>query len=219
MNVSGKYLKDESGDTFSPITSVDTIFKGNIKLLDLIYPVGSYYETSDDSFDPNESWGGVWSLDTDGTVLVSEGLYDENTRVYQVGETFGNQWISLTTQNLPAHKHTINSHTHSFSTTTGGGGYHSFGMNTMASANTVNFFGALSSGLKRTHTDSVNSYYSISGRTEKEGALNLLTVPNHTHTVSDTTGGTSLTTNSTGNGTNINITQPSKVVCRWHRTA
>lgn len=122
MNVSGKYLKDESGDTFSPITSVDTIFKGNIKLLDLIYPVGSYYETSDNSFDPNESWGGVWSLDTDGTVLVSEGLYDENTRVYQVGETFGNQWISLTTQNLPAHKHTINSHTHSFSTTTGGGG-------------------------------------------------------------------------------------------------
>lgn len=89
----------------------------------------------------------------------------------------------------------------------------------MASANTVNFFGALSSGLKRTHTDSVNSYYSISGRTEKEGALNLLTVPNHTHTVSGTTGGTSLTTNSTGNGANINITQPSKVICRWHRTA
>ena len=74
MNVSGKYLKDETGKVISPVTSVDTIFKNNTKLLDLIYPVGSYYETSNSSFDPNESWGGVWSLDTDGTVLVSGGF-------------------------------------------------------------------------------------------------------------------------------------------------
>ena len=44
MNVNGKYLKDETGKVISPITSVDTIFKNNTKLLDLIYPVGSYYE-------------------------------------------------------------------------------------------------------------------------------------------------------------------------------
>lgn len=26
------------------------------ELLDFFYPIGSYYETSDSNFDPNESW-------------------------------------------------------------------------------------------------------------------------------------------------------------------
>lgn len=34
--------------------------------LDTFYPVGSYYETSDTSFDPNVSFGGTWSLVTAG---------------------------------------------------------------------------------------------------------------------------------------------------------
>ena len=29
-------------------------------LLNLFYPVGSYYETSDAEFNPNTSWGGTW---------------------------------------------------------------------------------------------------------------------------------------------------------------
>lgn len=29
-------------------------------LLDLFYPVGSYYETSDTDFRPNKTWGGTW---------------------------------------------------------------------------------------------------------------------------------------------------------------
>ena len=28
--------------------------------VDMIYPVGSYYETSDTTFDPNTAWGGTW---------------------------------------------------------------------------------------------------------------------------------------------------------------
>ena len=35
---------------------------------DMIYPVGSYYETSDTSFDPNTAWGGTWSFETEGQV-------------------------------------------------------------------------------------------------------------------------------------------------------
>ena len=31
-------------------------------ILDLFYPVGSYYETSDSTFDPNVTWGGTWVL-------------------------------------------------------------------------------------------------------------------------------------------------------------
>lgn len=26
----------------------------------VVYPIGSYYETSDNDFDPAESWGGDW---------------------------------------------------------------------------------------------------------------------------------------------------------------
>lgn len=105
MNVSGKYLKDESGDTFSPITSVDTIFKGNIKLLDLIYPVGSYYETSDDSFDPNESWGGTWVEDTDGAVLIAQGK-NYGGKLATPGQTIGQDDFQLQIGQIPGHTHT-----------------------------------------------------------------------------------------------------------------
>lgn len=29
-------------------------------LLDLFYPVGSYYENSESDFNPNKVWGGTW---------------------------------------------------------------------------------------------------------------------------------------------------------------
>lgn len=31
-----------------------------IRTINLVYPVGSYYKTSDTSFDPNEKWTGTW---------------------------------------------------------------------------------------------------------------------------------------------------------------
>ena len=61
--------------------------EANLKaeMLDLFYPVGSYYETSDTSFDPNTAWGGTWVEDTDGRVLVAldSGTFDT------VGDTGG----------------------------------------------------------------------------------------------------------------------------------
>lgn len=45
---------------------------GQTGLLDLFYPVGCFFETTDDSFDPNVAWGGVWVEDTSGQVLVAE---------------------------------------------------------------------------------------------------------------------------------------------------
>lgn len=49
--------------------------KNNIirALFDFVYPVGSYYETSDITFNPNVTWGGRWSLETEGQVHVSAG--------------------------------------------------------------------------------------------------------------------------------------------------
>lgn len=42
-------------------------------LVDVFYPVGSYYETSDTSFDPNTAWGGTWIQETAGQVHISSG--------------------------------------------------------------------------------------------------------------------------------------------------
>lgn len=42
-------------------------------ILDIFYPVGSYYETSDTVFNPNDAWGGTWILETAGMVHVSSG--------------------------------------------------------------------------------------------------------------------------------------------------
>lgn len=41
--------------------------------LDKYYPVGSYYETSDSTFNPNNAWGGTWVQETEGQVHVSAG--------------------------------------------------------------------------------------------------------------------------------------------------
>jgi len=50
-------------------------YSGNIKnIYDVFYPVGSYYETSDASFDPNTAWGGTWVKETvfgDGKLLFN----------------------------------------------------------------------------------------------------------------------------------------------------
>ena len=56
-------------------------------LLDIFYPVGSYYETSDASFNPNTAWGGTWVEDSTGKVTVAQ---DTNDTAFDViGETGG----------------------------------------------------------------------------------------------------------------------------------
>lgn len=39
-------------------------------MIDKIYPIGSYYETSDTEFSPNNTWGGTWIEDSNGLVLI-----------------------------------------------------------------------------------------------------------------------------------------------------
>lgn len=100
-NTSIKYLKDENGQKFSPIVNIKGIYDDNgNSLLDLFYPIGSYYETSNRNFDPNESWGGTWIQDTRGYVTV--GAYDEgnnrpgNDRLYITqGQTLGEDSVTV----------------------------------------------------------------------------------------------------------------------------
>lgn len=80
-----------------------------LSIIDKIYPVGSYFETSDESFDPNVSWGGYWIKDTGGLVTVSIG----DNGAIGAGLPITNQQISglsqvqLTVDEMPAHNHTV----------------------------------------------------------------------------------------------------------------
>ena len=80
------------------------------ELIDKIYPVGSYYETSEYNFNPNDEWGGTWEQDTKG--LVTVGAYMEGTvrpdndRLYITqGLTDGEVEHTLTVSEMPSHDH------------------------------------------------------------------------------------------------------------------
>lgn len=68
---------------------------------DVIWPVGSYYETSDTSFDPNTAWGGTWVEDTAGRVLVAQDTGTFNS----VGGTGGAETHTLSADEMPTHHH------------------------------------------------------------------------------------------------------------------
>lgn len=74
-------------------------------LLDLFYPVGSYYETSNAHFNPNESWGGTWNLDNDGTVLASQNLETGSLFNKDLGTVVGEEKHLLTIEEMPNHNH------------------------------------------------------------------------------------------------------------------
>lgn len=80
------------------------------QVLDMFYPVGSYYHTSDPDFNPNSAWGGTWSKLGEGQVLLSAGTnytsgteYGSNTKSYKPAGTVGNH--KLTVAEIPAHTH------------------------------------------------------------------------------------------------------------------
>lgn len=77
-------------------------------MLDLVYPVGSYYETSDTSFDPNITWGGTWELEVDGTVLVSKSTASGSKFNVAVGTVIGEETHTLTVNEMPSHTHVVN---------------------------------------------------------------------------------------------------------------
>ena len=90
--------------------NMDSHFKDHANivraLFDFIHPVGSYYETSDTSFNPNTTWGGTWELEAEGLVHIGAGS------TYSVGDTGGEETHTLTTDEMPSHTHTQDQHRH-----------------------------------------------------------------------------------------------------------
>lgn len=80
----------------------DSGFLNKLGILNLFYPVGSYYETSDAGFDPNTAWGGTWELEAEGLVHISAG------QNYIAGDNHGAETVTLATGNIPQFKGTVN---------------------------------------------------------------------------------------------------------------
>ena len=89
------------------------------KIMDIVYPVGSIWETTTDD-DPNKKWTGTtWVKMDAGRVLVSAGSYTENgtTYKYNLGDKGGEAKHQSTVNEMAAHSHAITvndsgNHTH-----------------------------------------------------------------------------------------------------------
>lgn len=90
-------------------------------LFDFIHPVGSYYETSDTSFDPNVTWGGTWSLEAAGQVHVSAGTGYTVAGALTNTSDGGEATHTLNTTEIPQHQHTVGGNNQYFWTTPQGG--------------------------------------------------------------------------------------------------
>lgn len=91
----------------------------DIPFIDIVYPIGSIYETLDESFNPNTSFGGDWER-IEGRFLFGAGnltatpnsinSYGELNAIYSetpVGETAGQFVHTLTVAEMPSHNHAL----------------------------------------------------------------------------------------------------------------
>ena len=80
--------------------NADDIEEINTTLFNLVYPIGSIYETSDDNFNPNSSFGGTW-IKIEGKFLLA------SSTDYTIGDTGGNATHTLTINEMPSHQHAL----------------------------------------------------------------------------------------------------------------
>ena len=81
------------------------------ELIEIIYPVGSIYITTNEQ-NPGEYIGGTWESYGQGRTLVGAGTgTDSNNvqRVFTINSTGGEYQHKLTTSEMPSHTHGINS--------------------------------------------------------------------------------------------------------------
>ena len=98
------------------VNDTDSVY---YKLMKLIYPVGSLYWSSKDT-NPSQLFGGTWTQIKDKFILAAGDTYTN-------GSIGGESTVTLTTTQIPSHRHTGPSHTHYF-TAKGSVGSHAHNM-------------------------------------------------------------------------------------------
>lgn len=232
---SGNTLSSKADSSAVPTATSDlnndSGFLNATGILDLFYPVGSYYETSDTTFNPNNSWGGTWQLETEGQVHIS----GSTNGTYQVAGA------PTDTNDGGSKDAIVVSHDHSVSITSGAGGQHRHSVSITSGAGTAHKHGtgnSTSTDFLRTESGATIGRRTIKRGTGESTENNLYSSEivghvtgtanesSHTHSVSGNTGYENVHTHSvSGNtgssgasGTGANM-QPYIIVNRWHRTA
>lgn len=101
LTTSGKATVNSLGCTNSATVGGNLTVNGDITCKNFfkqIYPVGSIYETTSSTFDPNVTFGGTWSR-IKGKVLV--GVDEDDTDFATVSKTGGAKTHTLTESQLP----------------------------------------------------------------------------------------------------------------------
>lgn len=159
-------------------------------LFDFMHPVGSYYETSDTTFDPNVTWGGTWSLETAGQVHISAGTGYPVAGALTNTTDGGAETVTLDETMIPAHTHGSKSLVGGFTSRRLYSNYQS-----------IYADGICSATLQTQTSSSV-----IQGATPNQKPDKITINATHEH-------------DSVGGGQAHNNMQPYIVVNRWHRTA
>ena len=182
-----------------------TITERSVKqLIDIIYPVGTYYETTNANFDPNVAWAGTtWQRITDGRVLIAGG------GDYSIGNNYGEKTHKITVAEMPTHNH---------SASTANNGAHTHARGTMnitgtfgGAIDTNDWSGAFYKMSQIARMNDADGYHMKTGF-DASRSWSGATTSNGTHNHSVTVG-------NTGSGTAMSLVQPSKAVARWLRTA
>lgn len=193
-----------------------TVTERSVKqLIDIIYPVGTYYETTNANFDPNVAWTGTtWQRITDGRVLIAGG------GDYSVGSNYGEKTHKITTAEMPTHSHSASTanngnHTHTRGTMNITGSVTNKDDECWGSADVFTNSGALTMEESNYGNGSYNGYqggggYRLSFDASKSWTGATSSNGSHNHSV---------TIGNTGSGTAMSLVQPSKAVARWLRTA
>ncbi len=165
-----------------------------------LYPVGSIY-ISVNPTNPSACFGGTWEAWGAGRVPVGIDAADSNFNTAE--KTGGAAEVALSTAQMPAHAHGLNSHTHgagTLKTASDGAHQHKVQYSKTAGA------GSAENSIKNEGTG-----WSAKSATESAGS--------HTHTLSGSTGGASGNTASTGSGQAHNNLQPYITCYMWKRVA
>lgn len=94
-------------DTDIKLWFPDNVVNTRANEIDLYYPVGTYYETSNANFNPNVEWGGTWEKDEDGTVLSSKTNVSGSLLNAEIGSIVGEDSHTLTVNEMPSHAHSL----------------------------------------------------------------------------------------------------------------
>ena len=184
-------------------------------IINLLYPVGSYYETSDGSFNPSSAgWPGTWELENNWYTHISAGS------TYTLGSVNNTSTINYTPSNAtsdstsltnaaiwPSHNHGSGGLTHTWYT-------HKW----LNGSSLYNFLYEVTDSSGRISTSNASAAALTSGGVRASAANSVwqLTL-NHTHTHAAQGGGGSHSHSLTGQLAHISKMQPVLVINRWHR--